>query len=152
MLDSIVALPDQLFYNTDISTYIWFVTNKKTEERKGKVQLIDASDFFEKMGKSLGKKRNEISESQIDEITKIYAQNLHDLKVTLSLDGKMEEKICSKILDNREFGYIKVTVERPLRLNFSVNEERLNSLKESTCWILLGQRLKIASALLYQKK
>ncbi len=131
LLDSIVALPDQLFYNTGISTYIWFVTNKKPEERRGKVQLIDASPFFEKMKKSLGKKRNEISEIQIDEITKIYAQNLHDLKLNLSIDGKVEEKICSKILDNQEFGYIKVTVERPLQLNFVVNEVRLKSLKES---------------------
>lgn len=131
MLDSIVALPDQLFYNTGISTCIWFVTNKKPAERKGKVQLIDASFFYEKMEKSLGKKRNEISESQIDEITKIYAQNLHDLKVKLLIDEQIEERVCSKILDNREFGYIKVTVERPLKLNFMVNEERLNRLKES---------------------
>lgn len=131
MLDSIVALPDQLFYNTGISTYIWFVTNKKPTERKGKVQLIDATFFYEKMKKSLGKKRNQISESQIDKITKIYAQNLHELKVKLLLDGKIEERVCSKILDNRDFGYIKVTVERPLKLNFIVNEERLEMLKES---------------------
>lgn len=130
LLDCIVALPDQLFYNTGISTYIWFVSNKKPKERKGKVQLIDATKHFQKMKKSLGNKRNEISESQIEEITKIYADYKHNKKVKIKVDGVTEEKIVSKILDNRYFGYIKVTVERPLRLNFCADQERLTKLRE----------------------
>ncbi len=134
-LDAIVALPDQLFYNTGISTYIWFVSNKKPRERKGKVQLIDASKFFQKMKKSLGNKRNEISDAQIEEITRIYAACRHDLKTVVPVDGAEEERAVSKILDNRDFGYIKVTVERPLRLNFSANEERINRLKEDEAFL-----------------
>ena len=100
MLEAIVALPDQLFYNTGISTYIWIVTNKKAPERRGKVQLINAASFFQKMSRSLGNKRNEISEQQIQEITNIY--------------GTYEEGECCKIFDNEDFGYYRLTVERPL--------------------------------------
>lgn len=135
MLDSIVALPDQLFYNTGISTYIWFVSNKKPQERKGKVQLIDATKFFQKMKKSLGNKRNEISDKQIEDITKIYAQDEHNQILKVQIEGQEEERICSKILDNRDFGYIKVTVERPLRLNFSANKERIARLKEDEAFL-----------------
>jgi type I restriction enzyme M protein len=130
LLDAIVALPDQLFYNTGISTYIWFVNNKKPKERKGKVQLIDATKFFQKMKKSLGNKRNEISDAQIDEITKIYARYQHNFKTSFPIDGNEEERIVSKILDNRDFGYIKATVERPLRLNFCANVERISRLQD----------------------
>lgn len=127
MLDAIVALPDQLFYNTGISTYIWFVNNKKSKDRKGKVQLIDATKFSQKI-KSLGNKRNEISEEQIETITKIYAQFKNNIKANVNIDGIKEKRIVSKILDNRDFGYIKVTVERPLRLNFTASEERMTRL------------------------
>lgn len=101
MLEAIIGLPNQLFYNTGISTYLWIVTNKKPQRRKGKVQLINAVDFFEKMRKSLGNKRNIISDKQIQEIASIYE--------------KFKEGEYSKIFDNRYFGYTKVTVERPLR-------------------------------------
>jgi len=103
MLEAIVALPDQLFYNTGIFTYVWIVTNRKPEERKGKVQLINAvsEHFYTKMKKSLGKKRHEISSKQIEEITKIY--------------GDYKEDKYSKIFDNDDFGYWQITVERPER-------------------------------------
>jgi type I restriction enzyme M protein len=101
MLEAIVALPEQLFYNTGIATYIWIVTNRKETKREGKVQLINAVDMYEKMSSSLGNKRNEISEKHIDEIVKIYG----DFK---------ESKKC-KIFDNDDFGYRKITVERPLK-------------------------------------
>lgn len=100
-LEAIIALPDQLFYNTGISTYIWVVDNKKRPERKGKVQLINAVDMFKKMSKSLGNKRNEISEEQIAEITRIY--------------GDFEEGKYCKIFDNEDFGYSRITVEQPER-------------------------------------
>jgi type I restriction enzyme M protein len=101
MLEAIVALPDQLFYNTGIATYIWIVTNRKSPERKGKIQLINAVDFYEKMAKSLGNKRHEISEEGIEQITQLY--------------GDFKEGKFSKIFDNEDFGYSQITVERPER-------------------------------------
>ncbi len=100
MLEAIVALPTELFYNTGIATYLWIVTNRKPEERKGKVQLINALDFYQKMRKSLGNKRNYITPEQIEEITELYTKLRRGKKV--------------KVFDNADFGYTKVTVERPL--------------------------------------
>ncbi len=120
MLEGIIALPDQLFYNTGISTYIWIVTNRKNNDpmrgpvRTGKIQLVNAVDFYQKMRRSLGSKRNEITEEQIEEITRIY--------------GEFKENEYCKIFDNEDFGYQKIVVERPLRLNFQVAEERINNL------------------------
>jgi len=101
MLEAIIALPDQLFYNTGIYTYLWFVSNRKSPERKGKVQLINAVSFFEKMSKSLGNKRNYISEKHMQDITNIY--------------GDFQEGEYCKIFDNEDFGYSRITVERPLK-------------------------------------
>jgi len=100
LLEGIVALPDQLFYNTGISTYIWVLTNRKKPKRKGKIQLVNAVDMFQKMKRSLGNKRNGISPAQIEEITRIYC------------DYKAGDR-C-KIIDNTDFGYTRITVERPL--------------------------------------
>ena len=100
-LEAIIGLPDQLFYNTGISTYVWIITNRKTPERRGKMQLIDATGMFEKMRKSLGNKRNVISEPQITEITRLF--------------GDMTQNEHSKVFDNEDFGYWRITVERPLR-------------------------------------
>jgi type I restriction enzyme M protein len=108
-LEAVVALPDQLFYNTGISTYFWVLTNRKRLERKGTVQLVDARQFFTRMRKSLGEKRKEISPAQIDEITRLY--------------GEMVESENVKILPNDEFGYLRITVERPLRLRYAIDEE-----------------------------
>ena len=107
-LEAVVALPDQLFYNTGISTYFWIVTNRKHEARRGKVQLIDARDLFVKMRKSLGEKRKEISPEQIDEITRLY--------------GDFTEGERVKIFPNHTFGYLRVTVERPLRLRWEITD------------------------------
>ena len=101
LLEAIIALPNQLFYNTGISTYIWIISNNKPNQRKGKVQLINAVDFFKKMSKSLGDKRNELAEQHIEDITKIY--------------GEFKPSEYCKIFDNKEFGYAKVTIERPER-------------------------------------
>lgn len=101
LLEAIVALPNDIFYNTGIATYIWVLSNKKPEHRKGKVQLINANGLFEKRRKALGNKRNDISPEQISEITRIY--------------GDFIENDISKIFNNEEFGYAKITVERPLR-------------------------------------
>lgn len=100
LLEAIVALPDQLFYNTGISTYIWILTNRKDSRRKGKIRLVNGVSYFEKMRKSLGNKRNSISEKDRSEIVKLYSM--------------YEQHENYKDFDNKEFGYYKITVERPL--------------------------------------
>lgn len=130
-LEAVVALPEQLFYNTGISTYIWILTNRKEPERKGKVQLIDARQFYVKMRKSLGNKRNEIGDGtngrpdQIGAITQIYSNFRHNEAREVSFDGQRKTRSVSKIFANDDFGYSKITVERPLRLNFLFTEDRL---------------------------
>ena len=119
-LEAIVALPDQLFYNTGIHTYLWIVTNRKARARRGKVQLVDAASFFKKMRKSLGNKRHEICEEQRDEITRLY--------------GAFEESEHVRIFDGEDFGFRRITVERPLRLNFAVTEERLAVLRADSAF------------------
>lgn len=123
-LEAIVALPEQLFYNTGIATYIWVLTNHKAKERKGKVQLINASDFWVPMRKSLGSKRREIKSEQIQEITKIFES--------------FAPSEVSKIFDSEDFGYRKVTVERPLKLNFQASPERIERLKEQSAFVALA--------------
>lgn len=100
-LEAIIAMPTELFYNTGIATYVWIVTNRKDEKRKGKVQLVNAVSFYKKMSKSLGNKRNEISDDQIKKITQLY--------------DDFKEGEYTKIVDNDYFGYWQVTVERPLK-------------------------------------
>jgi len=131
LLDAVIALPNQLFYNTGIFTYIWLVTNRKPKARKGKVQLIDATRHYKKMDKSLGNKRNELADYHIEEITKLYGNFKHNAESKVKVNGKEEKRICSKIFDNRDFGFLKITVERPLRLNFTVNDERIDRLKQA---------------------
>ncbi|WKV12193.1 type I restriction-modification system subunit M [Marivirga harenae] len=101
MLESVVALPDQIFYNTGIYSYLWFLTNRKEKHRKGKVQLINAVDLYKKMGKSLGNKRHVITDEQIEELTQIY--------------GAYQAGEHCKIFDNEDFGYTRITIERPER-------------------------------------
>jgi type I restriction enzyme M protein len=124
-LEAIVALPTDLFYNTGIATYVWLLTNHKPAERVGKVQLVDATDMWESMRKSLGSKRRLISDSQIDDIARLVA-DYED-------DGK------SKIFDTTNFGYRRITVERPLQLAFTTDDaDRLAALKEDKGWIKLS--------------
>jgi type I restriction enzyme M protein len=119
-LEAIVALPEQLFYNTGIATYVWILSNRKSKDRKGKVQLIDATGYWVPMRKSLGDKRREISTEQIQEISHIF----QDFK----------EIVVSKIFGNEDFGFRKVTIERPLRLNFQASPERIARLDEQTAF------------------
>ena len=123
-LEAVVALPDQLFYNTGISTYFWIVTNRKSRERRGKVQLVDARDLFVKMRKSLGEKRKEISPEQIAEITRLY--------------GDCTEGDRVKILPNESFGFLRITVERPLRLRWEVSDDTLAAIDSAKGLSKLG--------------
>ena len=127
-VEAIIALPDQLFFNTGIHTYIWGLTNKKPSERVGKIQLIDATSFFKKMRKSLGNKRNYLS--------------IEDIKETVELYDDFEENKYCKIFDNGVFGYTKVIVERPLQLNYQVAEERLENLYSVKAFAKLAESKK----------
>ena len=127
-LEAIVALPDQLFYNTGIHTYLWILTNRKEKKRKGKIQLINAVAFFKKMKKSLGDKRHEISEEHKNTITRLY--------------GDFKEGEFVRIFNSEEFGYKRITVERPLQLNFQVNEDRLSRLKEARAFVNIASSKK----------
>ncbi len=116
-LEAIVALPDQLFYNTGINTYVWFLSNRKEEKRKGKVQLIDARTFFKKMRKSLGNKRNEIS--------------VEDKKRILGLYENFKNNEYSKIFSTTDFAFRQIVIERPLKLNFQASPERIEKLRDN---------------------
>ncbi len=119
LLECIIALPNDIFYNTGIATYIWVLSNKKGgTKREGKVQLINANGMYEKRRKSLGNKRNDISEKDISEITKIY--------------GAFKENEISKIFDNDDFGYTKITIERPLRMVYSITPDNIGLILTKT--------------------
>lgn len=117
LVEAIIGLPDQLFYNTGINTYIWVLTTAKRPERQGLVQLVDARDLFTKMGKSLGNKRNELTREHVAETTSTFES--------------FTESARSKILRNEDFGYTKVTVERPLRLRYEAGPSAVEALTAS---------------------
>jgi type I restriction enzyme M protein len=129
-LEAVVALPDQLFYNTGISTYFWVVTNRKAPERRGKVQLLDAREYFVKMRKSLGEKRKQISEAQIEEITRLY--------------GDFAESDKVKVFPNEAFGFLRITVERPLQLRWEVTEETIATVLAAKAIQKLGDDVQLA--------
>lgn len=147
-LEAIVALPEQLFYNTGISTYLWVLSNRKENRRKSKVQLIDARQFWVQMEKSLGNKRRRIGDpsdplhpkdpDHIGELTKIFGdfRDCQTRKFTeedpITHQPIERQRVVSKIFDNEDFGYSKITVERPLRLNFQATEERIARLDDET--------------------
>lgn len=137
-LDAIVALPDQLFYNTGIFTYVWLVTNRKAPDRRGKVQLIDGTRFFQRMKKSLNNKRNKITDDQINHLTRIYGSYSDGETAKVQINGEAEDRVVSRIFENREFGFLKVTVERPLRLNFEAAPERIATLDDQTAFANLA--------------
>lgn len=140
-LDAIVALPDQLFYNTGIFTYVWLVTNRKAPERRGKVQLIDGTRFSKRMTKSLNNKRNEVTDIQIHDLTRIYGNFKNGEKAEVVVDhksGEKETRIVSRIFENREFGFLKITVERPLRMNFEASPVRIARLDDQSAFANLA--------------
>ena len=149
-LEAIVALPDQMFYNTAIATYIWVLTNRKEQHRKGKVQLIDARQMFVKMRKSLGNKRNELSQDQIDDLTSIHGDftdgETRDFtnEDPVTHQPRTRPRIVSKVFDNSDFGYQKITVERPLRLNFAATAERIARIEDEKAFINLATSKKKA--------
>ncbi|MFC9029503.1 type I restriction-modification system subunit M [Streptomyces arboris] len=143
-LEAIVALPDQLFYNTGISTYFWILTNRKDAQHKGKVVLLDARDQWVKMRKSLGDKRKELGDgsgskpNHIGDITRLYGD-----AVAAAADAGHPLHGKVKVFDNTAFGYQRITVERPLKLRFELTEETLAAVEASK----VVQKLPNASAL-----
>lgn len=121
-LEAIVQLPNNLFYNTGITTYIWVLSNNKTKQRQGKVQLIDAGQLYRKLRKNLGNKNCELAPEHINEIVKVY-NNL------TSVEAEGENSLASQVFDNTDFGYYKVTIERPKRLKAQFIPERVETLR-----------------------
>ena len=124
-LEALIALPDQLFFNTGIGTYVWILTNEKSSQRKGKVQLIDAREEYTKIRKPLGNKRQEISDNSIIKIVNTYKS--------------FEKNNNVKIFCNEDFGYTKITVERPMQLNYKVTSKRLENLYSYSAFKKLGE-------------
>ena len=118
LLEAIVALPEKMFYNTDIGTFLWIVTNKKEEKRKGKVQLIDATSMKSPLKKNIGEKNSEITPSIRKRILKIY------------LDFEEADPKYSKVFENEEFGYYAVDVQRPLRLRVDLSDDNISEMKD----------------------
>lgn len=132
LLEAIIALPTDMFYNTGIATYVWVLSNKKDAERKGKVHLINATNLSSKMRKSLGSKRNYLTDEEIRIITQNYGA--FEAVDTLAQDSESDQQkpFSSKIFNIHEFGYRRVTIERPLRLSAQMSNDRINRLKFSS--------------------
>ncbi|MDP3469597.1 MAG: class I SAM-dependent DNA methyltransferase [Daejeonella sp.] len=132
-LEAIIQMPNNLFYNTGITTYIWLLSNNKKQERKGKVQLIDAGSLYRKLRKNLGNKNCEFAPEHIREILNVYAQ-------MQAIERSGEQGIASKLFDNADFGYYKVSIERPKRLKAQFTKEKIaelrfdKSLREAMEW------------------
>jgi type I restriction enzyme M protein len=146
LLEALIALPEQLFYNTGIATYVWVLTNRKDKERRGKVQLIDASTFWVPMRKSLGDKRREIPPDKAADIVRLL-RNFRDGETRRVVkDAKEEEVVVSRIYPTTNFGYRKITVDRPLRLNFHATPKRIARLEEQREFQGLAQSKKKGAA------
>ena len=126
-LEAIIALPTDMFFNTGIQTYVWILSNKRPTQRKNKVQLINASEFYKSLRKSLGEKRREMTNENIQEIVEIYKN--------------FEENEFSKIFDTKDFGYRRITIERPLRLKIEINDENLENLKQDKNYKKLNEEI-----------
>ena len=125
LLEALIALPEQLFYNTGIATYVWVLTNRKRPERRGKVQLIDATSFWVLLRKSLGAKRREIPFERKEDILRLLRDYEDGATRMIVEDGEEREVVVSRIYPTTHFGFRKITVERPLRLDFQASPERI---------------------------
>ncbi|SBT40661.1 type I restriction-modification system subunit M [Micromonospora auratinigra] len=135
LLEGIVALPDQLFYNTGISTYFWILTNRKDPARARKVVLLDGRDYWTKMRKSLGDKRKMLTDEHIADLTRAYVEAL-----SIADDPEHPQHAKVKVFKTTDFGYQRITVERPLRLRFEVTEERVALLAEAKAVLKYAER------------
>ena len=130
LLEALIALPEQLFYNTGIATYVWLLTTRKAPARKGKVQLIDATTFWSPMRRSLGDKRRQIPPDKAANVLDLLVEYKDGATRSVTKDGAEEGATVSRIYPTTQFGYRKITVERPLRLNFQASAERIARLPD----------------------
>lgn len=133
-LEAVIQLPTNLFYNTDITTYIWVLSNNKPPHSRGRVQLIDASEIYRKLRRNLGEKNCEFSPAQIRQISNLYLEMPHNATISETAEdsGKVKQQVVSKVLNNEDFGYYKVTVERPQRLMAQFTPARLKTVRYIT--------------------
>ena len=138
LLEALIALPEQLFYNTGIATYIWVLTNRKRPERRGKVQFIDATSFWVLLRKSLGAKRREIPFERKKDILRLLRDYEDGATRKVVKDGEDREVVVSRIYPTTHFGFRKITVERPLRLDFQASPERIERLRDQRAFANLA--------------
>ena len=139
LLEALIALPEQLFYNTGIGTYVWLLTNRKAPERAGRVQLIDATSFWSPLNKSLGNKRRDIPPERAADILSLLAGFVDGETRTVSTDGEHDEVTVSRIFPTTRFGFRRITVERPLRLNFQASDDRIARLDNQRAFANLAK-------------
>ncbi len=138
LLEALIALPEQLFYNTGIATYVWVLTNRKRPQRRGKVQLINASSFWTLLRKSLGAKRREVPFGRKQEVLRLLADFQDGATRTVDQDGEEHEAVVSRVYPTTHFGFRKITVERPLRLDFQASPERIARLDDQRAFANLA--------------
>lgn len=146
LLEALVALPEQLFYNTGIATYVWVLTNRKAPERRGRVQLVDATSFWVPMRKSLGDKRREIPLERAQDILRLVADFRDGDTRPVTKNGVVEEVVVSRVFPTTHFGFRKVTVERPLRLTFCASPDRIARLEDERGFQALARSRKRGAA------
>ena len=146
LLEALIALPEQLFYNTGIATYVWVLTNRKRPERRGKVQLIDATSFWVQLRKSLGAKRREVPFERKEDILRLLADFEDGATRQVVRDGEEREAVVSRLYPTTQFGFRKITVERPLRLDFQASPERIARLEDERAFVNLATSRKKGAA------
>ena len=146
LLEALIALPEQLFYNTGIATYVWVLTNRKRRERRGKVQLIDATSFWVLLRKSLGAKRRDVPFERKEDILRLMADFEDGATCKVEQDGEEREVVVSRVYPTTHFGFRKITVERPLRLDFQASPERIARLDDQRAFANLAVSRKRGAA------
>ena len=146
LLEALIALPEQLFYNTGIATYVWVLTNRKRPERAGKAQLINATSFWVLLRKSLGAKRREIPFDRKEDILRLLADFEDDSTRKVVQDGAEREVVVSRVYPTTHFGFRKITVERPLKLDFQASPERIARLDDERAFVNLAVSRKKGAA------
>ena len=146
LLEALIALPEQLFYNTGIATYVWVLTNRKRPDRRGRVQLIDATSFWTLLRKSLGAKRREVPFERKQDILRLLADFEDGATRKVVQDGEEREVVVSRIYPTTHFGFRKITVERPLRLDFQASPERIARLDDQRAFANLAVSRKKGAA------
>ena len=146
LLEALIALPEQLFYNTGIATYVWVLTNRKRPERRGRVQLVDATSFRVLLRKSLGAKRREVPFERKEDILRLLADFQDGATRKVDRDGEERETVVSRVYPTTHFGFRKITVERPLRLDFQASPERIARLDDERAFANLAVSRKRGAA------